>query len=52
MNKLKWALWQLLPMSYVSRFRDEDGPKIATWKMWLGRCYRVRFDRLADSTDV
>lgn len=42
MKNVIWYFKQLLPLSYRSTYRDPQGRKhFATWKMWLGRCYKI-----------
>lgn len=40
MRKLKWCLKQLLPFTYRSHFKTEDGNKhFSVWRMWFGRVF-------------
>lgn len=42
MNKIKWAIKQLLPLTYRTEYRDEQERKHYTvWKMWFGRCFNI-----------
>ena len=37
-----WRVKQLLPLHYVSHYRDGEGRRhFAQWRMWFGRCFRV-----------
>lgn len=37
MNKLKWYVRQLIPLTYRSRYRTDDGLfHFAVWRMWFG----------------
>ena len=37
---MKWFLKQLVPLTYRSRYRDQEGhPHFAVWRMWLGRVF-------------
>jgi len=48
--KIKWYLKQLLPLFYTSEFTDqEDIRRLCVWRMWLGRCFNVRWYVLAES---
>ncbi len=38
--KCIWALKQLLPLTYRSRYRTSDGKSwFAVWRMWFGRVF-------------
>lgn len=40
MNKIRWYLRQLLPLTYRSHYREADGTHhFAVWKMWLGKVF-------------
>ncbi|MEN6551366.1 MAG: hypothetical protein ABFC34_00605 [Methanobacterium sp.] len=42
LNKLKWTLKQLLPLSYRTTYGDENGNKhFVVWNMFFGRCYNI-----------
>lgn len=42
MQKIAWYFRQLLPLTYRSHYRTEDGKfHFAVWRMWLGRCFDV-----------
>ena len=37
-----WYLKQLLPLTYWTKYRTDDGHQhFCIWKMWLGRCYNI-----------
>jgi hypothetical protein len=41
-ERIKWYFKQLLPLTYRTRYRDEDGAAhYCVWNMWLGRCYNI-----------
>ena len=40
-EKIKWFLRQLLPLTYRSRYTSNNEPHFCVWKMWLGKCYQV-----------
>lgn len=50
-ERIKWYLRQLLPLTYVSKYAEREGevwiPRLTIWRMWFGRCYAVRSYRLA-----
>ena len=49
MKRILWYLRQLLPLTYVSQFKDGAGQsQLCVWKMWLGRCYNARWFNLAN----
>ena len=57
MNHVIWYLKQLLPLRYESEFIEhiEDSesaeggqPTLCIWRMWMGRCFNVRYWRLAE----
>lgn len=39
---MKWYIKQLLPFTYVSKYRENGKQYVSVWKMWFGRCYRHR----------
>jgi hypothetical protein len=41
MNRVKWYLKQLLPLTYRTEFVENGRRKVAVWNMWLGRCYNI-----------
>lgn len=42
MERIKWYFKQLLPLTYVSEFTENEIRKVCVWKMWLGRSYDIR----------
>ena len=42
MNKAIWYLKQLVPLTYVSTYIEDEQKKISIWKMFLGRCYSIK----------
>lgn len=41
-NRLIWSMKQLLPLSYWTKYRTQDGAQhFAIWRMWFGRCYDI-----------
>lgn len=41
MRRLRWAVKQLVPMTYWTTVGRDGHDHFVIWKMWLGRCYRV-----------
>lgn len=37
-----WNLKQLLPLSYHSVYKLNDGWHYTRWQMWFGRCFNVQ----------
>lgn len=42
MQTLIWYLKQLLPLTYVSRYAEDDLPRLTIFKMWMGRTFAVQ----------
>ena len=47
MGKFKWYFKQIVPLTYISTFREDDQRKLCIWKMWLGRSFNIRYFNLA-----
>lgn len=47
MERLKWYLKQLLPFIYVTTFTADSKRRLCIWRMWMGRCFAVRYFDLA-----
>lgn len=45
-----WHLKQLLPLAYDSEYIVNDAAgnyrERCTWRMWFGRCFSIRYERL------
>jgi len=42
MNKLKWIIKQILPLTYRTKYVDEKNRKhFVVWKMWFGRQFNI-----------
>ena len=41
-GKVIWYIKQLFPLTYISNYREDRQNKLAIWKMWFGRSYRIR----------
>ena len=41
MNKLKWALKQLLPLKYHTTVSVDGVMAHYDWKMFMGKCYNI-----------
>jgi hypothetical protein len=40
MRKVKWALRQLVPLTYRSRYQTGDGVNhFSVWRMWFGKVF-------------
>jgi addiction module HigA family antidote len=42
-SRLAWLVKQLLPLRYDSTFAVDGQYHRCTWRMWLGRCFNVRY---------
>ena len=42
MKRLVWCIKQLLPLMYVSEYREDGYRRLTIWRMWMGRCFNVR----------
>lgn len=47
-ESLKWYIKQLVPLTYDTTFYENGEHKLCIWKMFLGRCYNVRYFKLAE----
>ena len=50
MERLKWYLKQLFPLTYVATYSVSGKwrrRKLCVWNMWFGRCFNVRYFDLA-----
>jgi hypothetical protein len=47
MERLRWYLKQLLPLTYLTTFTEAGRRRLCVWRMWLGRCFDVRYFDLA-----
>ena len=41
MNKIKWAIRQLLPLHYQTFYTEKEQRHFTVWQMWLGRCFNI-----------
>ena len=40
--KISWYIKQLFPLTYWTRYRDDEGAKhFVIWQMWFGHCFNV-----------
>lgn len=46
MRVLWWYLKQLLPLQYITEYRDADHYWLCIWRMWFGRCFNVKYYEL------
>lgn len=49
MNKLSWYFKQILPLTYVSTYKENEKKKLCIFKMWFGRCFKIRYFNLKES---
>ena len=47
-DKIIWYFKQLLPLTYISSFRESGQKKLSVWKMWFGHCYKIQLFNLVD----
>lgn len=49
MNKILFILKQLLPLTYYSKYRVQNGRKALTiWTQWFGKPFNIKQFTLAD----
>lgn len=41
MSKIKWCFKQLLPLTYWTKFYQDDKHYFTIWNMWFGKSYNV-----------
>jgi hypothetical protein len=41
MNKLKWYLKQLLPLTYRTRWMENGKRYFSVWNMWFGKSFNI-----------
>lgn len=42
LERLKWHLKQLIPITYRTKYTDGDGKRHYTvWNMWFGFCFNI-----------
>lgn len=46
MERVKWYIKQLFPLMYVATFKEDAKRRLCIWRMWLGRCFDVRYFNL------
>lgn len=49
-QKLEWYLRQLLPLTYRTRYSDQQGKHFAVWNMWFGRVFNAEDYLIKDGT--
>ena len=37
-----WYLKQLLPLMYVSKYKEDGKEYVSVWRMWFGKCFSHR----------
>ena len=40
MEKLKWFIKQLLPLTYRAKYEENNKKYFSVWIMWFGKTYR------------
>jgi len=40
-EKIKWYLKQLFPLTYRSHYKTEKEDCFCVWQMWLGKCFNI-----------
>ena len=48
MKKLIWCVKQLLPLTYITDYKEEGKHILTVWKMWLGRSFAIQNYELKD----
>lgn len=46
-KKLIWCVKQLLPLKYDTAFTEAGVGRLCIWRMWLGRCFDIRWFELS-----
>lgn len=41
MNRIKWYVKQLLPLSYRSHYMHGEKKMFCVWNMFFGKCYNI-----------
>lgn len=41
LNKILWALKQLLPLKYHTTYGRDGAQYVSVWRMWFGRCFSI-----------
>lgn len=41
MNKIIWAIKQLLPLTYRTTYGENGKRYFCVWQMWFGRCFNI-----------
>ena len=41
LQKIKWFLKQLFPLTYTSYYKSGGQDILTIWKMWFGRSYKI-----------
>jgi len=40
-NEIKWYLKQLIPLTYWTKYRENNKNYFCVWKMWFGKPFDV-----------
>jgi len=38
---MKWFLKQLLPLTYRSKYKENNKNMFCVWNMWFGKCFNI-----------
>lgn len=47
-ERLKWYLKQIFPLTYVATFTEGNQRRLCVWRMWMGRSFNARYFNLAN----
>jgi len=47
MKKLSWYVKQILPLQYVSEYREDNERYLSIWRMWFGKCFKIKRYKLS-----
>jgi hypothetical protein len=42
MRKIIWWIKQLFPLTYFSKYKENNKNIICIWKMFAGKCYNIQ----------
>ena len=41
-ERIKWYFKQLLPLTYVTEYTENERRVVTVWRMWFGHCFNIR----------
>ena len=50
MKKISFLVKQILPLTYVSKYRSDGKKYLTVWKQWFGKLYNVHTYTLLQQT--